>query len=177
MIDGFVKLFDWVIDKFAEHLSPFYVIRDYEAGIKMRLGHRRGRSKVGVNWKWPFIDEVHTCYTKPDTFKIENVTVTTSDDVTASFGAIIEYQIVDPEAFLLDYNEALGNMHDFARMSVAYQLMSCAWKDCKERSTWTKIKNKLKDECKPMGIEVLQVMFADIARVRALALFQKQEGL
>lgn len=177
MIDGFVKLFEWLAEKFDEHLSPFVIIRDYEAGMRLRLGRRVGPLHTGVNWKWPFIDEIHTCLTKPDTFKVANATVTTADGKTAAFGAIVEYRIVNAERFLLDYNEALSNMHDFARGSVAQQLMDCSWEDCKKRTTWTKIKNRLKDECEPMGIEIIQIQFGDITQVRAITLFNKQETL
>lgn len=175
MIDGLVKLIDWLWEKFSEHLWPVIVIRDYEAGMRLRLGRRIGRLKTGVNWKWPLIDEIHTCLTKPDTFHVSNATVTTADGKTAAFGTIVEYQIVDPEKYLLDYNEALSNMHDFARGSVAQQLMDCTWEECKQRKTWTKIKNKLKEECEPMGIEIIQIQFGDITQVRALTIFNKQE--
>lgn len=175
MIDGFVKLFDWLWEKFSEHLLPIVVIRDYEAGMRLRLGKRIGPLKIGLNWKWPIIDEVHTCLTKPDTFHVSNATVTTMDGKTAAFGAIIEYRIVDAEKYLLDYNEALSNMHDFARGSIAQQLMGCSWEDCKKKPTWTKIKNALKEDCDPMGIEVMQIQFGDITLVKAITLFNKQE--
>lgn len=176
MIDGLVKLFDWLGEKWSDHLSPFIVIRDFEAGVRMRLGRRLGRLHVGVNWKWPLLDEVHTCLIKPDTFRVMNTTITTIDGKTAAFGAIVEYQITDPEKYLLDYNEALVNMHDFARGSVAQQLMDCSWEDCKKESTWKKIASTLRRECKPMGIEIIQVQFGDIVQVRAMTLFNKQDA-
>ena len=56
MLDGFIKLLEWIGEKWRDYLSPIIILRDYEAGVLLRIGKYRKNLKVGLNWKVPIID-------------------------------------------------------------------------------------------------------------------------
>jgi len=164
---------EWGIEKFKDYLSPIVILRCYEGGVLLRLGKYKHPLKVGINLKLPFIDEVHTCIVTVDTFHVSPIEITTLDQKQVSVEPIIKFEIVDTKKYLLDVNEAAGNIHDIARGVIADYLTDCNWEDIKKRSTLTAIKNKLKSECEEMGVRLFQVYFGRIVTTRMFTVFKE----
>ena len=173
MGDLIIKTLEWLADKWHEYLSPYVIMRDYESGVLLRLGRYKKNLKTGVNWKLPFIDEVHSVVITTNTFHVANVNVTTTDQKTISVGVIIEYDITDVKKYLLDVNEAESNAHDIARGVIASHLTDCSWEDVKLKPTATAIKNKLKKQFDDMGINIHQLIFGDITQSRVFTVFRE----
>lgn len=172
MLDGLIRLLEWVGDKWRDYISPFCIIRDYEGGVLMRLGHYKHNLKKGINWKLPIIDEVHTVLISIDTFHIANINVTTTDGKMISIGAIVEFEITDVKKYLIDMNDASSNSHDMARGIIADYVTDCTLEEVKDKKTLTKIKNKLKNEFDDLGINVRKLLFGDIIVTKALTIFK-----
>lgn len=59
-------------------LSSFYVLEEYERGVVTRLGNVSHVAQPGLNWKVPFIDDVHIADTRVESF-FRNQSVGTKD--------------------------------------------------------------------------------------------------
>jgi regulator of protease activity HflC (stomatin/prohibitin superfamily) len=168
-----ISTLEWVIEKWVDHLSPIVILRCYEGGVLLRLGSYQGELKEGVNFKMPFIDEVHSVIKTVDTFHVAAVDITTLDGKQASVEPIIKFDIIDFKKYLIDTNQASDNLHDIARGIIADHLTDCNWEDIKDKKTLTQIKNKLKSECDDMGVNILKVYFGRIVTTKMFTVFKE----
>jgi len=172
MSEGLIRIFEWIAEIWRDYLSPVLVLRCYEGGVLLRLGTYRKNLKEGINFKIPLIDEVHVIITTIDTFHISPVDITTIDNKQVSVEPIIKFDIIDPKKYLVDVNEAAGNIHDIARGIIADYLTDCTWDDIKKKTTLTAIKNALKKECDDMGINIYKVYFGRIVTTKMYTIFK-----
>ena len=173
MLDGIIKILEWLAQIWSQHLSPFIILSDYEEGVTLRMGRYHKNLVKGINFKMPLMDYTMTIIVTKDTYHVANVNVTTLDGKTISVGCIVEFEITDVRKFFLDVNEAFGNAHDITRGVLADYLSDCDWVDVKKKTTLTQIKNKLKPQMEAMGITITQVMFGDIVQSRVFTLFKE----
>lgn len=172
MSEGLIRIFEWIAEIWRDYLSPVLVLRCYEGGVLLRLGKYKRNLKEGINFKIPLIDEVHIVITTIDTFHISPVDITTIDNKQVSVEPIIKFDIIDPKKYLVDVNEAAGNIHDIARGIIADYLTDCTWDDIKKKTTLTAIKNALKKECDDMGINIYKVYFGRIVTTKMYTIFK-----
>lgn len=172
MSEGLIRIFEWIAEIWRDYLSPVLVLRCYEGGVLLRLGTYRKNLKEGINFKLPLIDEVHVVITTIDTFHISPVDITTLDNKQVSVEPIIKFDITDPKKYLVDVNEAAGNIHDIARGIIADYLTDCTWDEIKKKTTLTAIKNALKKECDDMGINIYKVYFGRIVTTKMYTIFK-----
>jgi regulator of protease activity HflC (stomatin/prohibitin superfamily) len=172
MSEGLIRIFEWIAEIWRDYLSPVLVLRCYEGGVLLRLGKYKRNLKEGINFKFPLIDEVHIVITTIDTFHISPVDITTIDNKQVSVEPIIKFDIIDPKKYLVDVNEAAGNIHDIARGIIADYLTDCTWDDIKKKTTLTAIKNALKKECDDMGINIYKVYFGRIVTTKMYTIFK-----
>jgi regulator of protease activity HflC (stomatin/prohibitin superfamily) len=172
MSEGLIRIFEWIAEIWRDYLSPVLVLRCYEGGVLLRLGTYRKNLKEGINFKLPLIDEVHVVITTIDTFHISPVDITTMDNKQVSVEPIIKFDIIDPKKYLVDVNEAAGNIHDIARGIIADYLTDCTWDEIKKKTTLTAIKNALKKECDDMGINIYKVYFGRIVTTKMYTIFK-----
>jgi regulator of protease activity HflC (stomatin/prohibitin superfamily) len=166
MLDGLIRLLEWLGDKWETNLSPYFIISDYEGGVLLRLGKYKKTLKRGSNWKYPLIDSIVSTNIAINTYAISNVNITTLDNKTVTVSGILEIDIFDVKKYLIDINDADSNAADLARGIIADYLSDCTWEEVKDKKTLTKIKNKLKPEFAEMGITVRKLLFGDIAITR-----------
>lgn len=173
MLDGLIRILEWMGEQWREYISPVYVIRCYESGVLLRLGKYKCDVREGVNFKIPLIDEVHTVIKSVDTYHVSPVDITTIDNKQVSVEPIIKFDIVDPRKYLIDANEAAGNIHDISRGIIADYLTDCEWDEIKKKSTLTAIKNALKKECDDMGINIYKVYFGRVVTTKMYTVFKE----
>lgn len=173
MLEGLIKILEWLAQIWEQHLSPFIVLSEYEQGVVLRLGKYNKNLVKGINFKMPLLDYTMTVIVTKDTYRVANVNVTTLDSKTISVGAIVEFEIVDVKKYFLEVNEAQSNAHDITRGIIADYLSDCEWEEVKRKTTLTQIKNKLKPQLEGMGMSISQVMFGDIAQSRVFTLFRE----
>ena len=173
MLDGLIRVLEWLAQIWSQHLSPFIVLSDYEEGIVLRMGRYKKNLIKGINFKMPLMDYTMTVIVTKDTYHVANVNVTTIDGKTISVGSIVEFNIVDVKKYFLDVNEAQSNAHDITRGVIADYLSDCEWEEVKKKTTLTQIKNKLKPQMEAMGMNITQVMFGDIAQSKVFTVFKE----
>ena len=173
MLDGFIRLLEWLGEKWRDYLAPVFIVRTYESGVLLRLGKYKKDLTEGVNFKIPFIDEIHTVIRTVDTFHVTPVDITTLDSKQVSVEPIVKFEIIDPKKYLLDVNDGSSNMHDITRGIIADYLTDCEWDEIKKKTTLTAIKNSLKAECDEIGVKVYKVYFGRIVTTRIYTVFKE----
>lgn len=173
MVDGLIKFFEWVAEKGIDYLSPIFIVRDFESGVLLRLGKYKKDLNNGINFKIPLVDEIYKVVKTIDTFHINPVDITTTDNKQVSVEPIIKFEIVAPKKYLLEANEAAGNIHDIARGVIADYLTDCDWEEIKKKTTLTRIKNTLKNECDDMGLLIHKVYFGRIVTTKMFTVFKE----
>jgi len=173
MLDGLIRFFEWLVEKGIDYISPIFIVRDYEIGVMLRLGKYKKNLKVGINFKIPLIDEIHSVIRTVDTFHVAPVDITTLDNKQVSVEPIVKFEIIDPKKYILDTNEAAGNIHDVTRGIIADYLTDCDWEEIKKKTTLTRIKNALKNECDDMGLIIHKVYFGRIVTTKMFTVFKE----
>jgi regulator of protease activity HflC (stomatin/prohibitin superfamily) len=173
MLDGLIRLLEWLGNKWESSVTPYFIVAEYEEGVLLRFGKYKKNIVAGSNWKFPFIDYTLSTNIMTNTYAISNVNITTLDSKTITISAVLEIDIFDVKAYLIDTNDADTNAADLARGIIADYLTDCTWDEVKDKKTLTKIKNKLKPEFAQMGINVNKLFFGDIAITRTFTLIKE----
>jgi regulator of protease activity HflC (stomatin/prohibitin superfamily) len=163
------QLLAWISD-WWESILPFYIIKDYEHGILLRLGKvKKETMKRGWNWKIPFIDHVLTCHNTIQTFNTDAQSLTTKDDKSIIVACVIKYQIKDPVIFLIEVEGAVDAIGDITMGKIKDLIVSKTWDECKALKD-VDIKNKIKSEAERWGIDVSMVTLTSLTHSRSLRL-------
>lgn len=166
----FDKLLDFILSVWKE-LLPFIIINHYERGVRLRLGRvHLPELKPGIHFKIPFVDRILASIITEDTLNIEPVSVTTLDNKTISVGSVIEFNISNIIAYIIDTNEARSNMHDICRAITADYLTDCTWEECKDKKTTRTITRLLSKKCEVMGIDITGFTLSDMSMSRVVKL-------
>ena len=160
-------MFDKLIDVLLEIVAFFKfwrVIPVHKQGVRIRWGKNPIVLQPGLHFIIPFeIDHVETVVIKPEWVASYVVHITTIDNKTISVGPILKYTILDPIAWLYGVNEAFSNLNEVMRFCTADILAEYTWDDCMTKPVWTKIKNRIKDKTKDLGIEIEDFGLIDLA--------------
>lgn len=167
-------MFDWIkeiLSQCWDHIKFWAVINHYEEGVLLRFGNYKKVLLPGLHFKIPIADYVFSSIVKIDTMPITPVNICTIDNKTITIGAMVKYDIVDIKKYLIDTNEAKGNMQDLSRGIISDYLEDCTWDDIRLKKTIKKITNLISKEAEEMGIRVLEVKFTDKCITRTFKIF------
>lgn len=105
MLDKIIE----IISHFWQHLTPFFIVYDYEAALIFRLGKFVRKASRGLNVKIPILDSVIRVRTLKDTIRAV-ATTSTIDGVMVSCCLYLEYQIVDARDYFFNNGSLLVNL-------------------------------------------------------------------
>lgn len=166
-----IKLLDWAWDICERYLLFWIVVRDYEAGVVLLLGKYHYSLKRGLNFKIPLLHESLTCLIKPETIELKNITVSIKGNQTITISLIGGYEVKDAKSFLLEANDSQSNIpHHFMSVASDY-ITETTFEELIEKTTpYTKIKNKLNEKVKYLGVEFFMVGYGSICKTRPFSL-------
>lgn len=151
-------MFDKLIDVLLEVVGYFKfwrVIPHDKLGVKLRFGVNPVELAAGFHWVLPFeIDHIETFVVKPERIAASAIHVTTKDGKTITVGPTIEYRIIDVISWRYEVNDGFSNLLNIVRLCTSDILTDCDWEECTKKPVWTKIRNKIKDKTKDLGIEI-----------------------
>jgi regulator of protease activity HflC (stomatin/prohibitin superfamily) len=84
------------IISFIALLSSVKIVNQAEKGIVLRLGRYQRTVGPGVNFIFPFIEEIIKIDVRERVINVEPQKVITKDNVTVTVDAVIYYKVVDP---------------------------------------------------------------------------------
>ncbi len=167
-------MWEWlreILSQSLDYLKFFVIVNQYEEAILLSWGKFKRVRTPGTYLKWPIRDYYYHVIVTFDTISIDEVNITTADNQTISIGCVIEYGIKDVVKFLIDTNEAKGNMRDIARGVISNTLEDLTWEDVKKKTTLNAIRKKLTSKYEDMGVDVKDVMFTDKCKSFVLKVF------
>src|SRR5919112_647024 len=91
--------------------SFFYIIKQYERSIILRLGKYHKRIGPGINYRIPFIDNVLVIDIRERVREFKAERMLTKDNVPVTIDAILRYKIIDDRA-----KDAILNVENFNEM-------------------------------------------------------------
>lgn len=165
-------MFDKLIDVLLEFIGFFKfwrVIPINKMGVRLRWGKNPKELEPGLHFVWPFeIDNVKTAIVKPEWVSTMAIHITTKDFKTISVAPTIKYSITNIVSWLYDVNDAPSNLHEVVRFCTSDILTDCNWEECMTKPVWTRIKNRIKDKTKDLGIEIEDFGLIDLAISRII---------
>ncbi len=165
-------MFDKLIDVLLEFVGYFKfwrVIPINKRGVIIRMGKNPKEMNPGFHWILPFeIDHTETCVVKSTWMSSSAIHITTRDFKTISVAPTLKYSIIDPIAWFYGVNNAHAIMDDIIRFCSSDILTDCNWTECMTKPIWTKIKNKIKEKVKDLGIEIEDFGLIDLAISRVI---------
>ena len=165
-------MFDKLIDVLLEFIGLFKfwrVIPIHKKGVRLFFGEKPKELSPGLHFVWPFeIHNVQTEVVEPDWVATYALHITTLDLKTISVAPVFKYRITDITAWFYKNKESALNLHDIVRFCTADVLTDCTWDECMKKPVWTKIKNKIKDKAKDLGVEIEDFGLIDFASSRII---------
>lgn len=171
MENFFIKLLDWAWDLCERYILFWIIVRDYEAGVVLLFGKYHYTLKKGLNFKFPLVNESLTCLIKPETLELRPMTIQLKGDKIISITMVGGYEVKDERKFLLEANDAASNIpHHFMSVASDY-ITEASFEELIEKTTpYTKIKNKLNEKVKYLGVEFFMVGYGSICKTRPISL-------
>ncbi len=164
------------IKELVAFLAPFRVIQSYERGVVMRLGIPHRVMEPGLNWRWPLnIERVTEINVVEQTMDLMVQSITTADDVSATFSVNLVYCVSDPIAYHTAVSDFERSAEAYARIHLSQRARDKAWKDllADQKKLEQSLEGTLSTRLKPWGAEVVSVGFTDLTRARPIRLFSE----
>jgi regulator of protease activity HflC (stomatin/prohibitin superfamily) len=168
----FDKLLEWLLS-IINQLLPWFIIREYEEAIVLRLGKLKGHYKKGFYWKVPFADEVIEQHVVTTTLNLPSQSLVTKDGTNIVVKAMVKYKITDVQTFLLEVYDSIDAISDVAQGIVKDIVMSSTWDQCRDLEIDNTITKKVRVELKKLGVYIEKVTLTDIANIKTLRLINE----
>ncbi|MFQ5593369.1 MAG: slipin family protein [Anaerolineae bacterium] len=78
------------------------IVRQWERGVVLRFGRYANTRSPGLNLIIPYIDRMFTVDTRVETMVVEPQEVITNDNVTVHVDAVVYFQVISPEAAVMN---------------------------------------------------------------------------
>lgn len=164
----FDKLLD-ILLQFLQFFQFWRVIPIDKTGVRTRFGKNPIELKSGLHWVWPFeIDHVEAFNVQYEWTPTQAIHITTKDNKTITAGPALEYRITDVITWRYKINDAPSNLQTIVRFCTSDILTDCDWEECMKKPVWTKIKNKIEERSKDLGIEVIDFGLIDLSISRII---------
>jgi len=171
-IDALIANFKALID----FIAPFRVIKSYERGVVFRLGIPHRVMEPGWQWLWPCnIEVVNEVVVVEQTMDLMVQSITTADDISATFSVNLVYCVSDPTAHLTAVTDFERSAEAYARIHLSQRARVKTWKQLLEsqRELESSLEGTLSTRLKKWGAEVVSVGFTDMTRAKPLRFFSE----
>jgi regulator of protease activity HflC (stomatin/prohibitin superfamily) len=164
-------ILNWLTEVWEEYLKFWYVVRDYEGCVVLRLGTFHKQPLPGFHWKLPGIDEVLTCQIATETITVASQSLTTADGQNIVLGAVVKCNISDPVTYLLKVKDVSSAISDITQGKIKSIVMTKTWEECRGDLDG-EISKAVKGEASKWGVKVQFVTITDLALIKTIRLIQ-----
>jgi len=167
----FDKLIDFLID-IIELFRFFWVIRQWERGIVLRLGKWTGKVlEPGLHFIWPLaIDEVSTIDIIPSVAELDSQTIVTKDKVVVVVQALIKYEVVRPEICLIEVANEIDAVKEFTQGAIHSVIVDLDYSTANVKDIEAKIKEVARKEVIKWGIKIHSVVIKSFGKMISVRL-------
>lgn len=169
MLDSLIQWLTSII----EHVSPFFIVRQYENGIQLRFGKYLRSLDPGLYIKIPFVDEILTQHVVLTTLSLPAQSLVTSDNKNIVVEAMVKYKITDAQVFLLEVYDSIDAVSDISQGIIKELIMSSTWEQCRDNELDNSITKKVRNELKKFGVYVDKVTLTSISEIKTFRLINQ----
>jgi regulator of protease activity HflC (stomatin/prohibitin superfamily) len=169
MLDSLIQWLTSIID----HISPFFIVRQYENGIQLRFGKYMRSLDPGLYIKIPFVDEILTQHVVLTTLSLPAQSLVTSDNKNIVVEAMVKYKITDAQVFLLEVYDSIDAVSDISQGIIKELIMSSTWEQCRDNELDNSITKKVRNELKKFGVYVDKVTLTSISEIKTFRLINQ----
>lgn len=170
----FEKLLDKLIELW-EDIVPWCVLSQFEAGVVVRLGRYKKTLHVGVNFKFPFIDDIYDTNILPKPMPLRAQTLTSNDGKSVVVSSTLRYRIHDAKSYLLNLEDAPGILRDTALGAVKSVISDTNLAKMNDTSTEQQVLDIVQGELRKYGITIIRVVFVDLGAIRSYRLISNPD--
>ena len=169
----FDKLIDFLVS-IIELFRFFWVIRQWEEGITLRLGkYTKKVMKPGLHFIWPLsIDEVHTINLLPDVAELEPQTIVTKDRVVVVAQAIVNYQVNNTETCLTKVGDEMNAIREFTQGAIHTVISEINYNEANVKEMERAILKEARKDVNDWGIKMHSVTIKSFGRMTSIRLMQ-----
>lgn len=155
-------------------LAPFRVIKVYERGVVLRLGIPHRVMEPGWRWMWPCkIEEVAEVVVVEQTMDLMVQSITTKDDVSATFSVNVVYCVSDPIKHHTAVTDFERSAEAYARIHLSQRVRERTWRELldDQKKLEISLEGTLSTRLAKWGTDVVSVGFTDLTKARPIRLF------
>lgn len=169
LIGHIVQLFEKIFYFFV----PFYVVKEYQAGVLLRFGKYEKELNAGFHWIWPFaIDEVIDCDIATETIETKPQSLTTKDNLNIVVSSRVKCYVNDPSVYTIKVKDVTNAISDITQGKIKDVLMKLTWEECRDSSLDTQITHRVRSEAAKWGVYIERVTISDLQITRSIRLIQ-----
>lgn len=162
------------VQQFLEYLFNSFkiwvIVQPWEAGLRVRLGKRIKKLKKGIYFKIPYLDSVYVQEIRQRVVNMPVQTVTTLDDKTVTFSAVIGYTVDNIEKLYQTLYHPEQTIINIAMSESTEHLRKINLKEISFDEIETKILDKINSST--YGVNINYYKMTNFASVRTFRLIQ-----
>lgn len=163
----FDKITEFLLSIWRE-IFPFQIINQWESGVHLRCGKFRRIPRTGINFKFPIIDHIYTCYTISHTIHLESQTLTSADNKNVIVRSIIRFHVSDVKKYLLLISNPEAVLVDTTQGIIRSIVNSKNWDEISGVNDL--LTKEVADTVIQWGITVEKVTLTDLAQIKTYRL-------
>lgn len=165
----------WIGDlaRFLGSLLPrLMVVQASHRAVKYVRGRRVVLLEPGVHVYWPIVTPIEFCAVVRQVKAVPTQVLETADDQTVAVSGVVEFEIVDPIAFLARTEDGWNSAVFLAAAAIRRVVMKHDRDDLCDapEATDLRLTRQAQRWLAPYGVRVLRLRLADFARVRPIHL-------
>ena len=171
-------MLEWLaelIEQVWEDLKLWEIVYEYDDGIILRFGKFSRRTHTGINWKWPFIEDILTETAVTTTMPLRAQSLTTNDGKAVVISSIVKYQIKDVKPYKLDIWDSADVLRDVTMGAIKDVISVTPLDRLLEQAVEKQVLDQVRKEVNPYGFKIQDITFVDCAMVKSLRLISNPD--
>lgn len=168
----FDKIFEWVGHGW-DFIKPFAVVNEWQTGSILRFGKYARTIKPGFHWKIPFAEVAYDFDTAITTVHLPTQPLTTDDDVQVSIRAIIKYEIVDVQPYLIEIMDQHDVLLDITMGAIQKYIAKSKYDDLVHKLPEAEIATAVRREVHRYGFKIHAITFTAFTKARPFMLLNQ----
>lgn len=144
-------------------VSPYYIIKQWEVGVRLRRGRYLESVHPGWYWKIPVIDHFEVASSAVQAHRTPPQSFSTSDGKKAHLRALVLWKVKDPKLFLCQAQGANAVINAVVAGAITDIALHQSWMQLTTPKTRRKIE-KLGEEACQYGVTILRVKLTTLVQ-------------
>ena len=166
----FDRLFDFLAAFWSE-IWPIYLVREYQAGVQLRLGRYLRTVGPGWYWAWPFLETAIIEDVVTSTANLHAQSLTTRDSVSIVLQAVLTSHVCDVRKLLLECENREGVLVDASMGILGAMVAERTWAEVSSPQFVIDAYKRIHRRALKYGVELEAIQLSDLAKARSIRLW------